>query len=247
MESFSLIITIVETFAPMFLDRVHQQMNSLVLEGRGRHDVKTFVSKQDFELLNHLLCARKIRLVDCQHVSDFREPSLHSLNLIAHPGNQYNHNRMGQSGDLHLVLSDSYGLNEDHLFSRRIEEMDGFSNGNREAAAASTGSKASDKDAVVEKMFAHSNAVSQNGAARENATGVHCQDSHRLFPSPKFNSHPVNESALSRPWRTGHTDNVSSACMRIERFKSDLGLVISIFDQAHKPSERANIAVKNLL
>src|ERR671914_378788 len=108
--------------------------------------------------------------------------------------------------------------------------MNPFSNSRGDAAAVSPRGEAPDENTVVDKMVAHPDAIAQKGSGREQAGGVHRQDPDALFPPPILGGHPIGEAALSRSSSAGHSDDMSSAGMRINRLEDGLHLRVAVLN-----------------
>ena len=100
-----------------------------------------------------------VRLVDHEDIGDLHDPGLDRLDLVAHPRDEDDDDRMGVVDDLHLLLPGSHGLHHDDFFSHDVHDMDGVADGPGEAAQGAAGGEAADEDAGVFGMALHPDPV----------------------------------------------------------------------------------------
>ena len=163
------------------------------------------------QFAHELRGAVAVRLVDHEDIGDLHDSGLDRLDLVAHPRDEDDDDRMGVVDDLHLLLPGPHGLHHDDLFPHDIHDMDGVADGLGEAAQGAAGGEAADEDAGVFGVALHPDPVAQDRAAGEGGGRIDGQDADRLLLFPEGGDQGVDEGALARPGGAGDPDDVGAA------------------------------------
>ena len=120
--------------------------------------------------------AGKISFVDDDDVSHFQQPGFHRLHLVAETRRHDCHDGVGDINHVHFVLTDSNGLDKNHIVPRRLQYHRSVARRLSEPSMMSASGHAPDIDLAIERMLLHPDAVAEQGAACDGAADIDRQD-----------------------------------------------------------------------
>ena len=97
------------------------------------------------------------------------------------PGIKHHERAIGQPHDFDFALTHAHRLDQNHIFSGRVEEQRRVSRGLRQSAEKSARGHGADEDVRVGGVALHADAVAENRAAGERAGGIHGDDADAFF------------------------------------------------------------------
>src|ERR1051325_2114629 len=104
-----------------FADGFQSLMNAFALFRDCLHDDRMMRYSFDFAL--QTIGSGQVRLVDHEHVGDIHDTCFHCLHIVAHARHEYDDGDIGEPGDVHLVLADTDGFDENHVETGRVHEQ----------------------------------------------------------------------------------------------------------------------------
>ena len=191
--------------------------------------------------------ALTIAFIQDENISDFHQSRFQVLHIVAHARHQHHDGAIGKAHDFDFALPDSYGLDDDHIFSRRVQKQSGIPSRLRETSEESARRHRTNEHARVRGVSLHANAIAQNRAAGKWARRINRNDPNALFFAAIMRCQPVNPRALASPGRAGNSDAVGISGMREKRPQNLFRLRIAIFYGRNRPRNRPDVSRAHLL
>ena len=164
--------------------------------------------------LHQPIRAFAIGLVDDEDVGDLHDAGLHRLHIVAGAGHEHDDRHVRGRDDVHFVLADADGLDDDDVLAGGVEDERGVAGRAGEPAEMPARRHAADEDAGSDGVRPMRTRSPRIGAAGERTGRIHGnhadRDGHRaadlavrrstsvLFPAP---GGPVTPMTYARPVR----------------------------------------------
>lgn len=197
------------------------------------------------EMVYKKIGARAVALIDHENISDFQQSGLHRLNIVAAFRRQYHQGRVGEAGDLDLVLAHSDGLDDDGIEWGNFQQIGDFDYPRVKAAQRSAGRKAADEDSRVVIPLAHSDAVAEQGAEVECGGRVYTKDRYFFVFADEVRDQCVHQGALTDARGTGYSDDLDGR--RGQVGQQGRKVPDAVFHIGDGSRQRFGIAVADLL
>ena len=190
----------------------------------------------------HPIGAFPIGLVDHEDIGDLHDAGLQGLHLIAGAGHERHNRHIRGAHDVHFVLPDSDGLNDDDVVPGRVEDDGGFGGRPREASQMASRRHAADKHALVFGVRLHAHAVAQNRSAAVRARRIDAQHADGTPALANLCREPVHERALAGARRSGDADEIRASGVLEDAADEARAFGRFVFDQGNGARDRARIA-----
>jgi len=178
--------------------------------------------------------AGPVRLVDDEHVSDFHQPRLQALHVVAALGREHHHRRKRAIADLVLQLPHADRLEQDDIAAERVQHVGQFVRQYAEARLTSAAGNRADKHARVARRPRHADAIPQDGTARKRTGGVLRDDADGQARVPKPPRERVGQGALARAGPPRQTHTVRTAHQGKQAPENGLRLRATALDLCHQ-------------
>ena len=152
-----------------------------------------------------------VGFVDHEQVGNFHDSGLDGLDGVAAFRHQRQNSRIRRGRYIELRLTDAHRFDDDEVSAERVEELDDTSGSSGQPALMPSGRHAADKDAGVQVMLLHADAVTQNCPARKGTRRVNGDNTDRLALLPGVRREPVREGALAGARRARDPDTIRSS------------------------------------
>ena len=134
-------------------------------------------------------------------------PALSACTSSPVPGHERDDRDVGRADDVHFVLTDADGLDDDDVLAGRVEHERRVAGRAREAAQMSARRHAADEHALVGRVRLHAQAIAEHRAAGERARRIDGDHADaRAGCARNSVDQPIDERALARAGRTGDAD-----------------------------------------
>lgn len=140
-----------------------QRFDSFARFGRNGNDDRRLRrrGKIGIDFGDFYLRPPQVRLVDDENIGDFDDSGFKDLDLVAAGGSQHSQNNIGRVNDFDFRLADTDRLDEDHVFSRRFEQLDDFRGRIAQTAQLAAAGDTPDKHVGVVAVLDHPDPVAQ--------------------------------------------------------------------------------------
>ena len=129
--------------------------------------------------LHQAVGALAVGLVDDEDVGDLHDAGLDRLHVVAGAGHEHDDRDVRRADDVHFVLADADGLDDDDVLARGVEDQRRVARRARQAAEMAARRHAADEHAGIAGVRAHADAVAEDGAAGERAGRIDGDDADR--------------------------------------------------------------------
>src|SRR5689334_562524 len=148
--------------------------------------------------------------------------------------------------DLRFILTHTDGFNQDDVVACPRQDATDLLRRRRKAALMTASRHASDIDARIERMFVHSDAVSQQRPAGLGAGDVDRENGNG-HPLATIGLHKgIDEGALSRPGITSHPYDGGPAEIRRQPPKPIEAVRMVTLHQCHETGQGSDVAGSHL-
>ena len=124
-----------------------------------------------------------VGFIDDKNVGDFENSSLEHLHRVAASRLQRDDRRIREFGDLNLRLSNTDGLDDDHVFAERVHENRRFGRCAGDATEMSATCHRANEDVGIGEVFGETNAIAQESAVRKGRARI---DRYHADRAPEF-------------------------------------------------------------
>src|SRR5215471_20047878 len=149
------------------------------------------------ELFFEAVGAFAVGFVEDENVADFHQAGFHVLDIIAKTGDENDEDTIGEADDVHFVLADSDGFDEDLVLACGVEKERDFGCGTGEAAEESARGHGANENAVIACVTLHADAIAENGPSCVRAGGIDRYDADALVLFAVVRGEAIDEGALA--------------------------------------------------
>ena len=186
-----------------------------------------------------------VGLVHHEHVGNLHDAGLERLDLVAGARHECHDRDVRRADDVHFVLTDADGLDDDDVFAGRVEHERNVAGRARQAAEMPTGGHAADIHAGVGGVSRHPHAIAKDGATRERAGRIDSNDANSQTSPPDFRRQRIDQRTLARARRTGYADQIRAASTRINLPDQRGGCWCLVLDHRDGACDRPPVAGQN--
>src|SRR5882672_5168483 len=224
-----------------------------ILRGNRAHDGRVPAitrhdkGKHGMELLFQAVRSFAVSFIEHKDVRDFHKAGFHALNVVTEAWNHNDDNAVGEANNIHFVLANTNGFDEDLFFAGGVEDERDFGSGARKAAKKTARCRGANENYEVARVALHANAVTEDRTARVWTRRVNSDDADFLIGFAIVGRETIHQGAFSSAWCSCDAGKISTACVGKQTFQKQFGFGRMIFNGSDSAGDGENFAGTDLL
>jgi hypothetical protein len=181
----------------------------------------------------------EVGLVDYDDVGDFQDAGFFPLQFVAGLRLQHEDHDIGHPANRDVVLAGADGFDKHAIELKRLHHVEQELDVGRDALLSGGGGQTSNKDLLGVGAPNDATAVTQQGAARDRAFGITCEDSDALAALGEVRRHGTQQAALADTAAAGEGDHRCIDFRKLTKCGRQGSVPVSQCGQGQQPRQRS--------